>query len=81
MILNKGEVVVSLTTTGVGIYGVDQNIDFGLIELLSQVSNRNLGELVRFDKDKATPFEATGETGVFYLTNEKDIGFSETIIP
>lgn len=81
VILKKGEVVLSLTTTGLGVYGIGSNIDFGAIELLSQVSNRNVGEIVSFDKEKSTQFQITGETGVFYLTTENNIGFSETIIP
>jgi len=81
LILNKGDVVVTITETTLGVYGVDSNINFGEIQLVSQVSNRNIGEVVRFNKDKAQPFEMTGETGVFYLANEKEIGFSEPIIP
>lgn len=81
IILNKGEVIVTETSSSLGIFSADKSIDFGEIKLLSQVSNRLIGEVVRFNKVNAQSFTMTGEADVFYLTNEKEISFSEPIIP
>lgn len=81
LILSKGEVVVILSTSELGIAPNGVALNFGSVQLVNDLSDRTVvGQSVWFDVGKAIPFMIiSGIT--FYRLKEDDISAYETIIP
>lgn len=81
IILNKNEAIVSLSDSLLDIVGTGIALNFGTIENINQLSNSFIvGASVLVNIDKAMPFTLTSGQ-IYYLINEKDIRFSETVPP
>ena len=81
IILNKGEIIVVLSSSTLGIIGVDKGMNFGTVQKINALCDTvTVGATVQFDISKAENFMII--SGVkFYKLNEKDISFSEPIAP
>lgn len=80
LILGKGEVVVILSDSSLGIVGVDIGVNFGTVQLVNQLSDKTIvGQSVWFDKKKATAFMVISGV-VFYKIKEDDITGTEPLL-
>ena len=71
--LNKGEVVVILSDSSLGITSDEVAINFGLVQSINDLCDVvSVGQSVWFDITKAIPFIIISGTK-FYKVNENDI--------
>ena len=77
LVLSAGELVVILSDSTLGIIGVDTGLNFGTVQLVSDLTDRvKVGDSVWFDIKNATPFIVISGT-VFYKLNQVFISGSE----
>lgn len=82
LILNKGEVIVILSSSYYDIVPAEggKALSFGSIQRVSDLSDYTVGNVVMFDIKNATPFMIiSGQT--FYIVNEENIRFTEPTPP
>ncbi len=72
-ILKPGEIIVTKSTSTVGLAAVDSALNFGTVQYVNQFSNKTtVGQSVMFDTTKGTQFMyISGIT--YYLINEDDV--------
>ncbi len=77
LILGKGEVVVILSNSSIGVVGDNTGINFGIVQLVNQLSDKTVvGQSVWFDITKALEFMIiSGQK--FYKVQEQYISASE----
>lgn len=74
-IVIKSDSVLEIATAGSGA------LNFGTVQAVNQLSDKTtVGQSVMFDAEKATQFMIISGQ-IFYLVNEDDIQFQETIVP
>lgn len=78
LILNKGEVIVILSTSTQGIVPADGGaVNFGTVQAINDLCDTtSVGESVWFDKTKAQGFMIISGQ-IFYKLKEQDISASE----
>jgi len=82
LILSKGKVIVLLSASGNDIVATSwgKALNFGSVQRVYETSDKTtVGDSVMFDVNQSTPFTIISGN-VFYLIDEKDILFTETII-
>lgn len=80
LILAAGELVVILSDSTEGVVGVDTGINFGTVQLVSDLCDKAVvGQSVWFDISKATAFMIISGTK-FYKLLETDISATEPTV-
>lgn len=80
IILGANEVLITDSASGLGVMPIDNNIAFGVIQAVSDVTDRfTVGNSVMFDPTKTRRF-VYGST-VYRIANEENISGTETIVP
>ena len=81
IILNKGEVIVILANSSLGIAPAGQAINFGIVQAINDLCDTtSVGSSVWFDVGKAIPFMIISGQ-IFYRLKESDIAASESYVP
>lgn len=76
LILSKGQLLVTQTTSGFGIIPIDNSIIYGYIERVYESSGYfTVGQTIQFDSKKAAKF-IYGST-IYYQVDESDVSASE----
>lgn len=77
IILGRGEVIVILSDSTLGIVSAGKALNFGIVQSVNQLTDKvTVGQSVMFDVEKSTPFMIISGQ-IFYRVNENDISFSE----
>lgn len=80
IILNKGQILLTQTTSGLGIVMNNSPFINGTVELVNDLSDTwEVGDLVLFDPLEANKFSFDGD--IFYLITEDKIFYKENYIP
>lgn len=80
IVINKGQIVLTQTTSGWGIIMDNNDFLFGNVEIVNDLSEQYiLNDIVLFDPQGAKMFMYDDTT--FYLTTEDKIYFKETTPP
>ena len=80
IVINKGQIVLTQTTSGWGIVMDNNDFLFGNVEIVNDLSEQYiLNDIVLFDPQGAKMFMYDDTT--FYLTTEDKIYFKETTPP
>ena len=80
IVLNKNQVLLTQTTSGLGIVMDNSPFLNGTVALVNDLSGLcTAGDLVLFDPTNATKFIFEGD--VYYLTTEDKIFYKENYIP
>jgi len=77
IVLGKGEVIVILSDSTLGIVSAGKALSFGTVQSVNKLTDKTtVGQSVMFPVEQSTPFMIISGV-VFYKVNEKDISFSE----
>lgn len=81
LILNKGQVIVSLSSSVTGLVPTEggQALSFGYIQKVNDLSSHTVGTYVMFNIENSIPFQIISGT-IFLLINEIDIQLTEIYI-
>lgn len=81
LVLKKGEVIVILSNSVLGLAANGQALNFGTVQAINDLCDTtSIGASVLFDITKALPFMIISGT-TFYKVMEDDISFTETPVP
>lgn len=79
IILSRGQMIVVLSQSSLGIVAVNTGLNFGSVQAINQLSDKfAVGDSVLFDSGLATTFMIISGQ-VFYLVNENQASFKEPI--
>ena len=80
IIINKGQIVLSQSTSGWGIVMDNNDFLFGSVEIVNDLTEQySVGDIVLFDPQGAKLFMY--DDGTYYLTTEDKVYFKETLPP
>jgi len=79
--LGAGQVLITNSTSVLGIYSLDNNVQFGTVALVNDLSDKvTVNDSVMYDKDKVQSTLIYGST-LYLLIDEKYISGIETDLP
>jgi len=79
--LGAGQVLITNSTSVLGIYSVDNKVQFGTVALVNDLSDKvTVNDSVMYDKDKVQSTLIYGST-LYLLIDEKYISGIETDLP